>query len=449
MNDSLFQTEAVFLGSMILDGELIHDCYIDPVELHADDRHPLILEFLKYAAEQDGIEKVDLVVLAKVAQEHGGGLEKIGGIAYLSELTRSVPGKIQFDYYQKIIREAYIERQTKIRLNKISLSVGSSDNINDHLNEVEAQVEELRDLLPKASNKGMLKASEVTKNHASEIKKRSKMEGVIGASTISKTVDQITNGHIPGNFEVVAARPSIGKTAYALNDIRMTCRDPLTAALFYSGEMGSVQLIDRMLSALGNIDSKRMKTGDFEEEDWDRYRNALITLDKMHFYIDDTVGFSIEYVRRTARKEIKRLRSTGIKNVVIYIDYLQLVKSERKHKDRQTEVTYISNTCKVIARENQCTVVALSQLSRGVEQRQDKRPMLSDLRESGAIEQDADIVSFLYRDDYYNKNSDNKNIMEVIIAKHRDGELGVVELAFIKNIGKILDLTYQREGDKK
>lgn len=449
MHDSQLQTEAVLLGAMILDGDLIHDCYIEPQELVTDDRHPLILEFLKYAAERDDVEKVDLVVLAEVAKERGGGLEKIGGIPYLQSLVSSVPSLVQFNFYQKSVRENYIERETKIRLNQISINVGNSDNINNHLNEVEAQVEELREMLPKTSSAGLMKASEVTKHHAVEIDRRSNLEGVIGANTVSKKIDEITNGHLEGKFEVVAARPSIGKTAHALNDIRVTCKDPTTAALFFSGEMGKVELIDRMISSLGNIDSKKMKTGKFDGDDWSRYQVALYQLDKMQFYIDDTVGMSIEYIRRTTRKEVKRLRAVGVTKIVIYVDYLQLVKTERKFKDRQAEVTYISGLSKVIARENACTVVALAQLSRGVEQRQDKRPMLSDLRESGSIEQDADIVSFLYRDDYYYKDSNKKNIMEIIIAKHRDGELGTVELYFLKKIGKLVDKDPKQEGAAK
>lgn len=447
MNDAQYQLEATFLGAMIINGELIDDCYIEPQELTTDDRHPLILEFLKYANEDESIKTVDILALAKIATENGGGLEKIGGITYLGQLTSSVPGKIQFEYYQKNIRESYLERETKYRMTQLAATIGSSNNIQDHLNRMQEELEQLRDMIPKQRQNTMFKLADLLVGHSDEIERRQEIIGIVGAHTLSKELDKMTDGHQPQKFEIIAARPSVGKTAYALNDADKATNDSETAAIFFSCEMAKEELRERMVSMNSNIDSKKLVTGAFDIDDWGKYTSMLPKLKAKHFYIDDKPGITIEHVRRTTKRMVKKLREQGIKKIIIYLDYLQILRSEKKFKDRQAEVTYISCMCKLIAREFNVTVQALAQLSREVEKRQDKRPMLSDLRESGSLEQDADIVTFLYRDDYYNKQSEKKNIIELIVAKQRGGETGTVEMAFIKKWGKFLDLDHGQRGD--
>src|SRR5690606_13428665 len=228
---------------------------------------------------------------------------------------------------------------------------------------------------------------------------------------------------------IVAARPSVGKTAFALNIAQnVGVRAGETVAIF-SLEMGAAQLVQRMLCAESNVDAGKLRTGHLDPEDWEKLTMAIGTLSEAKIFIDDSASITVMDIRSKCRR-LKREHGLGM----IVIDYLQLIHGRgRSGENRQQEVSEISRTLKQIARELEVPVIALSQLSRGVEQRQDKRPMMSDLRESGSIEQDADIVAFLYRDDYYNQETEKKNIIEIIIAKQRNGPVGTVELVFLKN----------------
>ncbi len=250
----------------------------------------------------------------------------------------------------------------------------------------------------------------------------------------------MTSGFQRSDLIIVAARPSVGKTAFALNIAQnVGVREKETVAIF-SLEMGAAQLVQRMICAEANVDAGRMRTGFLEPDDWEKLTMAIGSLSEANIYIDDSPSVTVADIRAKCRR-LKKEKGLGM----ILIDYLQLIHGRGKGDNRQQEVSEISRTLKQIARELDVPVIALSQLSRGVEQRQDKRPMMSDLRESGSIEQDADIVAFLYRDDYYDKESEKKNIIEIIIAKQRNGPVGTVELAFLKNYNKFvnLDRTHQ------
>lgn len=248
-------------------------------------------------------------------------------------------------------------------------------------------------------------------------------------------LDKMTSGFQRSDLIIVAARPSVGKTAFALNIAQnIGVREKETVAIF-SLEMGAAQLVQRMICAEANVDAGRLRTGFLEPEDWEKLTMAIGSLSEANIYIDDSPSVTVADIRAKCRR-LKKEKGLGM----ILIDYLQLIHGRGKGDNRQQEVSEISRTLKQIARELNVPVIALSQLSRGVEQRQDKRPMMSDLRESGSIEQDADIVAFLYRDDYYDKESEKKNIIEIIIAKQRNGPVGTVELAFLKNFNKFVNL---------
>ncbi len=259
---------------------------------------------------------------------------------------------------------------------------------------------------------------------------------ITGIATGFSELDTMTAGFQRNDLIIVAARPSVGKTAFALNIAQNVATKTDENVAIFSLEMGASQLVTRMLCAEGNIDAQRMRTGALEEEDWQKLSMAMGSLSKAGIYIDDTPGVKVGDIRAKCRR-LKQDKGLGM----ILIDYLQLIQGNgRGGENRQQEVSEISRTLKAIARELEVPVIALSQLSRGVESRQDKRPMMSDIRESGSIEQDADIVAFLYRDDYYDKESENKNIIEIIIAKQRNGPVGTVELAFVKEYNKFVNL---------
>jgi replicative DNA helicase len=268
-------------------------------------------------------------------------------------------------------------------------------------------------------------------------------DGLRGIATGFVDLDRMTSGFQKSDLIIIAARPSMGKTAFALNVAQnVAMRTGETVAIF-NLEMSAPQLVTRMIAAEGNIDAQVFRTGQLKEEDWEKVTMAMSSLSEAPIFIDDTPGVSVFDIRA----KLRRLQSEHGLGLVI-IDYLQLI-SGRGGDSRQQEISEISRSLKLMARELNVPVISLSQLSRAVEQRQDKRPMLSDLRESGSIEQDADIVAFLYRDDYYNEDSEKKNIAEVIIGKQRNGPVGKVELLFLKNYNKFLSLEtkYQNIGE--
>jgi replicative DNA helicase len=257
-----------------------------------------------------------------------------------------------------------------------------------------------------------------------------------GIPTGFRDLDKVTAGFQRNDLIIVAARPSVGKTAFALNISQNVATRADENVAIFSLEMGAEQLVMRMLCAEGNVDAQRLRTGQLEDEDWGKLSLAMSSLSQAGIYIDDTPGIRVNDIRAKCRR-LKQEHGLGM----IMIDYLQLIQGNGRSSDnRQQEVSEISRSLKSLARELEVPVIALSQLSRGVESRQDKRPMMSDIRESGAIEQDADIVAFLYRDDYYNKETEDANTIEIIIAKQRNGPTGTVKLAFRKEFNKFVDL---------
>ncbi|RHW40412.1 replicative DNA helicase [Neobacillus notoginsengisoli] len=368
-------------------------------------------------------------------------LEDTGGVSYLSELAGSVPTAANMEYYAKIVEEKSLLRRL-IRTATTIAQEGYSreDEVELLLSEAEKSIMEVA----QRKNAGAFhNIKDVLVRTYDNIESMHNRKGdITGIATGFQELDRMTAGFQRNDLIIVGARPSVGKTAFALNIAQNVAVKTGENVAIFSLEMGAEQLVMRMLCAEGNIDAQRLRTGSLTDEDWGKLTMAMGSLSRAGIFIDDTPGVRVADIRSKCRR-LKQEQGLGM----IMIDYLQLILgSGRSGENRQQEVSEISRSLKQLARELEVPVIALSQLSRGVEQRQDKRPMMSDIRESGSIEQDADIVAFLYRDDYYDKESENKNIIEIIIAKQRNGPTGTVQLAFVKEYNKFVNLD-TRFGD--
>ncbi|SFA42601.1 primary replicative DNA helicase [Parageobacillus thermantarcticus] len=379
-------------------------------------------------------EPVDLVtVTAELADTQQ--LEEVGGVSYLSELADSVPTAANVEYYARIVEEKSILR----RLIRTATSIAQDgytreDEVDVLLDEAERKIMEISQRKHSGTFQNIKDVLVQTYDNIEMLHNR-KGE-VTGIPTGFTELDRMTAGFQRSDFIIVAARPSVGKTAFALNIAQNVATKTDENVAIFSLEMSAQQLVMRMLCAEGNINAQNLRTGRLTPEDWGKLTMAMGSLSNAGIYIDDTPSIRVSDIRAKCRR-LKQERGLGM----VVIDYLQLIQgSGRNRENRQQEVSEISRSLKALARELEVPVIALSQLSRSVEQRQDKRPMMSDIRESGSIEQDADIVAFLYRDDYYNKDSENKNIIEIIIAKQRNGPVGTVQLAFIKEYNKFVNL---------
>ncbi|MBD8037993.1 MULTISPECIES: replicative DNA helicase [Solibacillus] len=364
-------------------------------------------------------------------------LEDIGGLSYITELANAVPTAANIAHYAKIVEEKAILR----RLIRVASKIADDGYTRE--DEVEVLLAEAEKKMLEVSNRknaGDFKhVKDVLVQTFDNIEQlQSRAGDVTGIPTGFRDLDKMTAGFQRNDLIIVAARPSVGKTAFALNVAQSVAVKARENVAIFSLEMGADQLVMRMLCAEGNIDAQRLRTGDLQNEDWGKLTMAMGSLSNSGIYIDDSPGVRMADIRAKCRRLAKE-NGLGM----ILIDYLQLILGSGKPgENRQQEVSEISRSLKGLARELKVPVIALSQLSRGVEQRQDKRPMMSDLRESGSIEQDADIVAFLYRDDYYDKESESKDIIEIIIAKQRNGPTGTVSLAFRKEYNKFLNLEF-------
>ncbi len=367
-------------------------------------------------------------------------LEAVGGIAYITSLANSVPTAANVVHYGKIVEEKALLRHLINSATQIA-GMGYEDS------------EEIETILDKAEKSIMEVSSRKISGDFSPIKKVifdafGKIEqlyaskgAITGLASGFKELDKLTAGFQPSDLILIAARPSMGKTAFVLNIaayVSIRLKQPVA---FFSLEMSKEQLVQRMLCAEAAIDSQRLRIGELDEHDWDKLIGASSEMSNAPLYIDDTPGITVLEMRSKARR-LKMEQGLSL----IIIDYLQLMQGTSKNGDnRQQEISEISRSLKALARELHVPVIALSQLSRSVESRQIKKPMLSDLRESGSLEQDADIVAFLYREDYYDKETENQNITDVIIAKHRNGPVDSVQLFFHKQFTKFASLTRREE----
>ncbi|GER67325.1 replicative DNA helicase [Weizmannia acidilactici] len=390
--------------------------------------------FQVFVKLNDAGKAVDLVTVAEELSATQQ-LEDVGGLSYLSELATSVPTAANIAYYARIVAEkSLLRRLIRTATNIAQEGYTREDNVDELLDEAERSIMEVA----QHKNAGDFKhIKDVLVSTYDNIEMLHNRKGdVTGIPTGFYELDRMTAGFQRNDLIIVAARPSVGKTAFALNIAQNVGTKTGENVAIFSLEMGAEQLVMRMLCAEGNIDAQRLRTGALTDEDWRKLTMAMGSLSNSGIYIDDTPGVRVSEIRSKCRR-LKQEHGLGM----VVIDYLQLIQgSARSRENRQQEVSEISRSLKALARELEVPVIALSQLSRSVEQRQDKRPMMSDIRESGSIEQDADIVAFLYREDYYEQDTENKNIIEIIIAKQRNGPVGTVQLAFVKEYNKFVNL---------
>lgn len=357
-------------------------------------------------------------------------LESVGGIAYITDLSNCVPSAVNIKSYANIVRENAIKRELINVGQKIIQQAQEADgdvDINLVLDNAEKDILEIAKTANNTDR--IVEPAEYIMNAFTEIEKRynSSQDGkLFGLDTGFSELNRMTGGLQKSDLIILGARPSMGKTAFALNILANLARKNVPVAIF-SLEMSSEQLTNRLFSLYGLIDSNSIRLGKLDGNELERLTLTSTILSGKPLYIDDTASLNMSKLRTKARK-LKREKDIKL----LVIDYLQLMQGSSRKIDRQQEISEISRSLKLLARELDIAIIALSQLSRAVESRQDKRPMLSDIRESGAIEQDADIVMFLYRDEYYNANTNDKGLTELIIAKHRNGAIGTINLKFSK-----------------
>lgn len=430
------EAEQAVLGAILLQAEaLITAMERVSTEDFYDKSHQLIYESMIQLSEDN--QPIDLITLTSLMQDKGQ-LEDIGGVSYLAKLAQAVPTAANVDYYAQIIEEkSMLRRLIRTATTIVSEGYAGGEDVSGMLSDAERKILEISN---RRSSSGFIAIRDVLMEVFDKVETLYQNKGnTTGIPSGFVDLDKMTSGFQRNDLIIVAARPSVGKTAFALNIAQnVAVRANETVAIF-SLEMSAAQLVQRMICAEANLDANVMRNGEFKgDDDWSKLTMGIAALSEAEIYIDDTPGITVADIRAKCRR-LKKEKGLGM----IVIDYLQLIQGRGKSgENRQQEVSEISRTLKQIARELDVPVIALSQLSRGVEQRQDKRPMMSDLRESGSIEQDADIVAFLYRDDYYNQETEKKNIIEIIIAKQRNGPVGTVELVFLKNFNKFVN--YER-----
>ena len=376
---------------------------------------------------------IDLITLQNRLKEKDVPPE-ISSLEFVRDMITTVPTSANVKYYAEIVSEkALLRRLIKVNEDIAAECYAGKERVEDILEDTEKQIFQV---LQRRSSDDFVPIKEVVLNALDKIEAASRSKGsVTGMATGFIDLDYTTSGFQPSDLILIAARPSMGKTAFVLNIAEyMAFRSNETVAIF-SLEMSKEQLVNRLFALESRVDSQILRTGNLSDSDWANLIEAAGTIGRSNLIIDDTPGISVAELRSKCRK-FKLEHNLGI----IMIDYLQLMQGSRRSESRQQEISDISRSLKELARELQVPVVALSQLSRAVEQRPDHRPMLSDLRESGAIEQDADVVMFLYRDDYYNHDTEKKDVAEVIIAKQRNGPIGTVELAWLPRFTKFANM---------
>ena len=378
-------------------------------------------------------EPIDATTMVS-ALTNQGDISNIGGINYVVELVNSTPTSKNVEYYAKLVKEKATLRKF---IADLSDSLSSAYQGDVSIGDIIAKTEKsLLDISNQNAGTGFRNVADILDTHMQIVETRSQTDGfVTGLSTGFVGLDKITTGLHEGNLIILAARPAMGKTALALNIAKHVATMERKPAVIFSLEMGAEELIERMVASEGMIPGYHLKTGNLSTDEWKRLVHAQSNLYDVPIFVDDTAGIRISEIRSKARKLSQEMGGLGI----IIIDYLQLITGS-KRENRQQIVSEISRELKILAKDLRVPVIALSQLSRSVEQRQDKRPILSDLRESGSIEQDADIVAFLYRDAYYQKehadSQEANNVTELILEKNRHGSLGTVKLYFHKEYTK-------------
>ena len=427
------EAEQAVIGSMLTD----KDAVISAIEVLQDTDFYREDNKLIYSAIMNLYnrgEPIDIITL-KSELSSMGKFEAIGGLEYLAELPEKVPTTANVEKYIKIVEEKSTLR-TLIRTANELLTLGY-----DPTQEVDTLIDtaekKIFDVMQSKSQKSYSSMKDILVDTFIELEELyNRKQHITGVPTGFADLDYKTAGLHGSELILVAARPAMGKSAFALNIASNAAVRAKTPVAIFSLEMSKEQMANRILCSEALVDSNKVRTGKVEDDDWSKLAYASGILSEAQIFIDDTPGISINEIRTKCRK-LKLEKDIGL----VVIDYLQLVQaSNRRAGSREQEIAEISRSLKILAKEINVPVIALSQLSRAPEQRPDHRPMLSDLRESGSIEQDADIVMFLYRDDYYNQDSEKKNVAEVILAKHRAGSTGTVELAWLGSFTKFANL---------
>ena len=426
------EAEQSVIGAMIMDQEAILTA--SEILLPDDFYNPQFRTLYEamLALYQEG-KPVDLVTLQNRLQEMNVPAE-LCSVEFISNIIAAVPTSANVKYYSEIVRQKAVLR----RLIRVTEGIANECYLdNEKLENILEQTEkQVFDVVQNRAGSDFVPIRQVALETLDSIQSAAKNAGAVtGVSTGFYDLDARTAGLQKSDLILIAARPSMGKTAFVLNIAQyMAFRKDVTVAIF-SLEMSKEQLVNRLLAMESHVDSQNMRTGNLKDEDWTKLVEGADIIGRSNLIIDDTPGISIAEMRSKCRK-YKLEHNLGI----IMIDYLQLMSGSGKSDSRQQEISDISRSLKALARELNVPVIALSQLSRAVEQRPDHRPMLSDLRESGAIEQDADVVMFLYRDDYYHKDTEKKDIAEVIIAKQRNGPIGTIELVWLPRYTQFVNM---------
>ena len=425
------EAEQSVLGSILLDKEAMISVSetLVPEDFYKEAHKVIYESMLKLYNSQS---EIDLITLTDELRDQGY-LDDIGGIAYITSLSTVVPTTSNIKYYVNIVKEKSISRLLISAANDIiNLGYDGSAKVEYVLENAEKKI---FDISQERATNDFQPINQVISEALSMLEKLyEEKNDVTGLTTGFRDLNKKINGLQRSDFLLIEARPAMGKTAFALNLVQNAALKGDASVAVFSLEMSKEQLVQRMIASQSTVELKKIKTGTLADNDWPRITDGMAILSGAKIHIDDTPGIKISELRSKCRK-LKIEKGLDL----VLIDYLQLMEGEGQNESRQQEIAKISRSLKILAKELDCPVVALSQLSRAPEQRADHRPMLSDLRESGSIEQDADIVMFLYRDEYYNPDTEKKNIGEVIVAKNRHGETGTVELVWFGGIQKFAD----------
>ena len=427
------EAEQAVIGSMLTDKDAVMLAVekLRPESFYRDDNR-LIFEAMVNLYNRS--QPIDLITV-KDELESMELFDKVGGIEYLALLPSKVPTTANVDKYIGIVDEkSTLRNLIKAGNEIIELGYDPTANTEDAMNGAEKKI---FDLIQNKNQEGMAPIKDVLIENFTKLEELyNRKQHITGVPSGFTDLDNMTTGFHGSELILLAARPAMGKSAFALNIATNAALKANIPVAVFSLEMSKEQMANRILCSEALVDSNKVRTGKVEDDDWTKLAEASGILSEAQIFIDDTPGISIMEIRAKCRK-MKLEKNIGL----VVIDYLQLVQGSNKRAgSREQEIAEISRSLKILAKEINVPVIALSQLSRAPEQRPDHRPMLSDLRESGSIEQDADIVMFLYRDDYYNQDSEKKNVAEVILAKHRAGSTGTVELAWLGNYTKFANL---------
>jgi replicative DNA helicase len=432
------------LGGLMLDNST-WDRIADKVESEDFYRrdHRLIFEAIAELAERT--QPFDAVTLSEYADRRGN-LDAIGGLAYLGQLANETPSAANTIAYAAIVRERSMLRQLIRVGGEIANNAFGSDgrDVADLVDEAESKVFEIAESGNRRGS-GFVSLKKILPQTIDRLDELQNTEGsVTGLPTGYDTLDQMTAGLQSGDLVIVAGRPSMGKTSFAMNIAEHAAISARVPVAIFSMEMSAEQLSFRMISSLGRVNQGHLRTGNFSDEDWHRIDSAVRVMSEALIFIDDTPALNPTEVRARARRLARENGGLGL----IVLDYIQLMQTSGGSENRATEISEISRNLKALAKELGVPIIALSQLNRSVEQRTDKRPVMSDLRESGAIEQDADLIAFIYRDEVYNKETLKKGIADIIIAKQRNGPIGDVQLTFLGEYTKFENFVPEAYADE-